>query len=424
MKDSGIEWIGPVPGHWGVGSLRWLATCRSGLSVPTEDFQKDHSDTYHIPVIGSNGSIGFTNRPSINSEIIAVGRVGSCGSVRIVDVPAWVTDNALIIEPTDRLDIRFLSWVLQARNLPELATKTAQPLITGGQILNQKIPYTSLPEQTRIANFLDEQTARIDALIADKERLDALLGEYRSSLISAAVTGQLDPTTGEAPRRAQEGGSGVRGKVSAPRGWMWSKVKYVADFYTGWTPSTGNQDFFHGSNLWANISDLGPKTLYDTAKQISDEAVKQAGINISPAGSVLFSFKLSIGQVSFAGRDMYTNEAIATFPPQSGFNAKWAYWALPVYVPLNADENIYGAKLLNQELIRSAHILVPPPPEQTRIANFLDEQTARIDDLRSHCVEHIMLLREYRSSLISAAVTGQLDIGGFRGAGALVSSGG
>ena len=198
----------------------------------------------------------------------------------------------------------------------------------------------------------------------------------------------------------------MRGKVSAPRGWVWSKVKYVADFYTGWTPSTGNQNFFHGSNLWANISDLGPKTLYDTAKQISDEAVKQAGINISPAGSVLFSFKLSIGQVSFAGRDMYTNEAIATFPPQSGFNAKWAYWALPVYVPLNADENIYGAKLLNQELIRSAHILVPPPPEQTRIANFLDEQTARIDALIAEKERLLATLTEFRRSRIYQIVTG------------------
>ena len=347
----------------------------------------------------------------------------------LVGAAGFGTTELTVLRPKQGTAPQFLHYVVQSSLFRQLGAAA----MTGAGGLKRvpddftrdfTTPWPPLSEQTRIANFLDEQTARIDALIAEKERLDALLGEYRSSLISAAVTGQLDPTTGEAPRRAQEGGSGVRGKVSAPRGWMWSKVKYVADFYTGWTPSTGNQDFFHGSNLWANISDLGPKTLYDTAKQISDEAVKQAGINISPAGSVLFSFKLSIGQVSFAGRDMYTNEAIATFPPQSGFNAKWAYWALPVYVPLNADENIYGAKLLNQELIRSAHILVPPPPEQTRIANFLDEQTARIDDLRSHCVEHIMLLREYRSSLISAAVTGQLDIGGFRGAGALVSSGG
>ena len=201
----------------------------------------------------------------------------------------------------------------------------------------------------------------------------------------------------------------MKGGVSAPRGWVWSKVKYVADFYTGWTPSTGNKEFFEGSNLWANISDLGPKILYDTAKQISDKAVKQADINISPEGSLLFSFKLSIGQVSFAGRSMYTNEAIATFPPQSGFNAKWAYWALPVFVPLNADENIYGAKLLNQELIRSAHILVPSPGEQTRIANFLDEQTARIDALIAEKERLDALLGEYRGSLISAAVMGQLS---------------
>ena len=199
----------------------------------------------------------------------------------------------------------------------------------------------------------------------------------------------------------------MKGEVSAPRGWVWSKVKYVADFYTGWTPSTGNKEFFEGSNLWANISDLGPKTLYDTAKQISDQAVKQADINISPEGSLLFSFKLSIGQVSFAGRSMYTNEAIATFPPQSGFNAKWAYWALPVFVPLNADENIYGAKLLNQELIRSAHILVPSPGEQTRIANFLDEKTARIDALIAEKERlRVLVAEQFKARLGTAVVEG------------------
>ncbi len=202
----------------------------------------------------------------------------------------------------------------------------------------------------------------------------------------------------------------MKGQVLAPSGWVWSKVKHVAKFYTGWTPSTANQDFFDGDNLWANISDLGPRTLCDTAKRISDEAVEQAGISISPAGSVLFSFKLSLGQVSFAGRDMYTNEAIATFPPQTDFNPRWAYWALPLFVPLNADENIYGAKLLNQELIRSAHILAPPLGEQERIANFLDEKTARIDALIGEKERLDALLGEYRASLISAAVTGQVDL--------------
>lgn len=173
----------------------------------------------------------------------------------------------------------------------------------------------------------------------------------------------------------------MKGQIQVPQRWRRTKVKHEAEFFTGWTPPTGNSESFEGDNLWANISDLGPKVLSDTAKRISDRAVHQSAIRISPAESVLFSFKLSIGQVSFAGRDMYTNEAIATFPPQHGLNSRWAYWAFPVFIPQNAGENIYGAKLLNQALIRSAELLVPPPDEQERIANFLDDKTARIDAL-------------------------------------------
>ena len=328
------------------------------------------------------------------------------------------TTELTVLRARQGTSARFLHYVVQSSKFRQLGA--AAMTGAGGlkRVPNEftrdfKAFWPPLPEQTRIANFLDEQTARIDALIAEKERLDGLLGEYRSSLITATVTGHVDVETGAMFPRAHEGGGGVSGRVVAPVAWSWSKLKHVASFYTGWTPPTGNAEFFDGDNLWANISDLGPKILHDTAKRISEKAIDNTAMRVSPAGSVLFSFKLSIGQISFAGRDMYTNEAIATFPPQAGFNTRWAYWALPIFLPLNADENIYGAKLLNQELMRSADILVPPLADQERIANFLDEQTARIDALREHCKEHIGLLREYRAALISAAVTGQLDIDNF-----------
>jgi type I restriction enzyme S subunit len=196
----------------------------------------------------------------------------------------------------------------------------------------------------------------------------------------------------------------VRQQTSAPTGWTWSKVKHTANFFTGWTPPTGTAEFFEGENLWANISDLGPKVLLDTSKRISDEAVRLSSITKSPEGSVLFSFKLSIGQVSFAGTDLYTNEAIATFPPQDGLNTRWAYWAFPVFIPENAGENIYGAKLLNQQLIRSADLLLPPPLEQERIANFLDDKTARIDTLIAEKERLVGLIAEQCLSVAESVV--------------------
>lgn len=197
----------------------------------------------------------------------------------------------------------------------------------------------------------------------------------------------------------------MKGQICLPKEWGWSKIKHTAQFFTGWTPPTGNSASFDGDNRWANISDLGPRQLMDTSKRISDEAVRDSAIKMSPKGSILFSFKLSIGQVSFAGRDLYTNEAIATFPPQPEFNTRWAYWAFPVFIPQNANENIYGAKLLNQELIRSADILIPPPGEQESIANFLDEQTARIDALIAGKKRLIESLIEMENAEITVGVT-------------------
>jgi len=98
-----------------------------------------------------------------------------------------------------------------------------------------------------------------------------------------------------------------------PKHWCVSKLKYIAPFQVGWTPPTKDDSNFDGENLWANISDLKSKYITDTVKKISDNAAKVASMDVSPKGSLLYSFKLSVGTISFAGADMYTNEAIASF---------------------------------------------------------------------------------------------------------------
>ncbi len=204
--------------------------------------------------------------------------------------------------------------------------------------------------------------------------------------------------------------SGVEWLGKVPEDWEKTKIKFIAKFQTGWTPPTGKSELFKGDNLWANISDLGPKLITDTAKRISDDAVQKVNLSVSPKGSLLFSFKLSIGQVSFAGCDLYTNEAIATFLEGEDIILGYLYYALPVFVVQNASENIYGAKLLNQELIRSANIVLPGVKEQVWIASFLDRETSKIDTLIAKSRRSIELLQERRKSLISAAVTGKIDV--------------
>jgi len=203
--------------------------------------------------------------------------------------------------------------------------------------------------------------------------------------------------------------SGVAWLGEVPEHWTLSRIKHCLSFTTGWTPPTGDSASYLGDNLWANISDLGEKVIYDTSKRISDLAAVSSRIAHSPKGSLLFSFKLSIGQVSFAGEEMFTNEAIATFQESKTIFLGYCYFSFPIFIPKNAAENIYGALLLNQELIRTAFVVVPPFAEQTCIAAFLDRETAKIDGLIAEQQRLIDLLKEKRQAVISHAVTKGLN---------------
>lgn len=203
--------------------------------------------------------------------------------------------------------------------------------------------------------------------------------------------------------------SGVEWLGHIPADWSVSPVKRVIDFQTGWTPPTGKDELYGEGNTWITIGDLNGRIVQHSAKQVTDEAIRLVGISPSPKGSLLFSFKLSIGQVAFAGEDLYTNEAIATFLPSPDVDLGFAYYAFPVFIVQNANENIYGAKLLNQELIREAKLALPPLPQQTAIAAFLDRETAKIDALVEEQRRLIELLKEKRQAVVSHAVTRGLD---------------
>ena len=235
-------------------------------------------------------------------------------------------------------------------------------------------------------------------------------GDSSSDGKTKAVTERID----EAPPRRfrpypEYMDSGVDWLGKIPASWEVQPLKHLATFSTGWTPPTGREDLYGGEHLWANISDLGPMVLYKTEKTISDAAIREVRLRIVDAGSLLFSFKLSVGRVSIAGVNMYTNEAIAAFSPSSLIDTGYLFWAAPVLIPRNAQDNIYGAPLLNGERIANAKLLRPIPSEQHAIAAFLDRETAKVDALVARNERLIGLLQEKRTALITSAVTRGLD---------------
>ena len=204
--------------------------------------------------------------------------------------------------------------------------------------------------------------------------------------------------------------SGVEWMGEIPNHWVISKVKFLTDFQVGWTPPTKIASNFVGNNLWANISDLRGKYICSTIKSISDGAAESASMVITPKGSLLYSFKLTVGSVSINTRDMFTNEAIASFLEDCcSLPLSYMYYALPKFVIENASTNIYGARILNQELIANAYMLSISYEEAEKIANFLDHETAKIDTLIEKQQQLIKLLKEKRQAVISHAVTKGLN---------------
>lgn len=194
MKDSGVEWLEEVPAHWRVSPLRWWARCASGDFINNTDVSPMPAEGQVIPVIGGNGVAGFCSMSNLEKTNLIIGRVGAlCGNVHRINPPAWVTDNALILTiDTRKIDLGFLRFVLDARNLNSIAAKTAQPLITGSLVAGQFIPIPSLDEQKNICKYIEGACARLDNLSEKTERSIELLKERRSALITAAVTGQID----------------------------------------------------------------------------------------------------------------------------------------------------------------------------------------------------------------------------------------
>lgn len=211
------------------------------------------------------------------------------------------------------------------------------------------------------------------------------------------------------PKYPEYKDSGVEWLGEVPKHWRLKKIAWHVPYTVGWTPSSGKEEYYDGDNLWVTIADLNKPVIHDTKSKISDTAVSDRGGRLSPAGSMLFSFKLTVGNVAFLGKPAYTNEAIASFEPNQHVDLSYWSYAAPLFIPKYGRENIYGALLLNQELIGAVRFYAPDVQEQMYISRFLDHETARIDALVEQQQRLIELLKEKRQAVISHAVTKGLD---------------
>lgn len=406
-KDSGVAWIGEVPKHWEVKQLKWLFYNLDNLREPISADKRERTNPQY-EYYGASGVIDKIDYYNVDDRVLLIGEDGANLVFRNLPLiykaegKFWVNNHAHILKPMKNVDYGYMYYTLEAADYSTFITGSAQPKLSQSNLELQTLPVPPYYEQVFIAAYLDTHCAKIDNLISIQQKRIALLQELKQSVITHAVTKGLNPNV-------EMKQSGVEWIGDVPKHWEVTKLKFKYHFQTGATPNTGKKENFEGELKWANISDLNGSVVYDTTKHINKKAASKCSMNISPKGSLMYSFKLSVGSVAFCGEDMYTNEAIASFIPQKN-DLKYLFYCAPIFIIHNANRNIYNAPLLNQELIKNALICLPSLTEQAAIASYLDHKCATIDTSISNAQHQIELLQEYKQSLITEVVTGKRKV--------------
>jgi type I restriction enzyme S subunit len=422
-KESGVQWLGEVPEGWEIMPLKWRTRTKSGDGISPSDVSPEQGEETCIPVIGGNGIMGYCSSINVSSPILVIGRVGAlCGNVHEIYYPAWITDNALILTVQKKsFDLRYLASVLRTRNLNEIADKTAQPLITGTKVRAESSPMPPFEEQTAIADFLDRETGRIDTLVAKKRRLVALLKEKRTALISRTVTRGLPESAArefDLKPHTRFKDSGIEWLDEVPEGWEVWKMSHACS------------RVLDGTHFSPESAPEGDR-LYITAKNIKEWGIDLSNITyVSEAdhraifsrcpvrkGDVLYikdGATAGIATVNTISEEFSLLSSVALLRPcesrmASGF---LAYQMNTTDFKSYVLNSLVGGAMtrFTLEIIGKFRIIVPLFPEQTAITTYLDRETAKIDRLVEKVEVAIARLQEYRTALITAAVTGKIDV--------------
>ena len=166
-----------------------------------------------------------------------------------------------------------------------------------------------------------------------------------------------------------------------PESWSVKRLADLCEMRLGKTPARGNHAYWGGNKPWAAISDLNNEVLTETKEGITEAAVRECGCKIVPAGTLLFSFKLTIGKMAFTGKPLFTNEAIAALPIKPGvkLEPKFLFYALKVVPLLEGVSDAAKGMTLNKQSLAEIQIPIPPPAEQRRIVARVEALTRRLD---------------------------------------------
>ena len=440
-KDSGVAGLGDVPSHWEIKPLKHLAAIDSCGSYGVEAEEAEIA----LPVattaqIDANGGFAVDRMPvrgfapaevqrfgCSDGDILVVKSSGSAtniisGKVGLVDeaTPLFVFSNFLMrVRPAKELATpKFIYALLRSQltrqRVEQMCSTTTYPNLQVGEYCSAPLPIPPLPEQTAIAAFLDGETAKIDELVAEQRRLMELLKEKRQAVISHAVTKGLNP-------RAPMKPSGIEWLGDVPAHWEARRISSLSTKITnGYVGPTRDILKDEGVRYLQSLHIKGNEIRFDTPYFVSEEWSLEHSKSILEAGDVLIVQTGDIGQSAVVPKEFVgcnCHALIIVAPVRSHVDGSWISWVLNSDYGFHTLLSIQTGALhphLNCGDIKDVFIPLPPLAEQREIVSYIVEQVHRFDTLTAEAQRAIDLLQERRTALISAAVTGQIDVRGTR----------
>lgn len=426
-RDSGVEWLGVVPAHWTVEPCRAVFTERSERNDPlvNEDYLSLMANVGVIPY-AEKGDVGnkkpedltkcklvFAGDLVINSMNYGIGSYG-LSSYTGVCSPVYI-----VLKPRlERIEERFAFRILENKAFQGFAQSHGNGILEHRAAINWDIlkgigvPLPPVLEQKAILQFLDHETAKIDALVAEQEKLITLLQEKRQAVISHAVTKGLNPNV---PMKD----SGVEWLGKVPEHWEVMPLKRDIEFVTsgarGWA-----ENYADDGDLFLRIGNLTRDgirlDLSDSQRVVVPESAEVARTQVK-AGDILFSITAYLGSVAVIpqglGRAFVSQHVALVRPSKKRCLSEWlAYLAISYVGKTHLETTGYGGTKVQLSLadVTSLPILIPSIDEQAGLIEFLNGETAKLDTLMAEARTAITLLQERRTALISSSVTGQIDV--------------
>ena len=417
-KESGVEWLGEVPVGWEVKRLRYITDCLDGKRVPLNSEQRADKQG-DIPYWGANSIVDYVDEALFNEELVLLGEDGAPFFDRtrpvafLVRGQVWPNNHVHVLRPSISGSGHFMTYALNVTDYSQFIDGSTRDKLTQSSMAEIPIPWPNEIEQHTIAAFLDRETGKIDELVAEQERLIALLKEKRQATISHTVTKGLNP---DAPMKD----SGIVWLGAVPVGWEVKRFKaLVSSIKAGPFGSALTKDMYvsDGYRVYGQEQVIpGDFTVGDYFIS-NDKFIELQQYQIAP-GDILISCVGTFGKIAIVPKDIVPgiiNPRLMRVRCAETVSGEYLATLLrsdAVFEQFSFLSRGGTMDIINIGILSEIFLVVPPIKEQTAITAFLDNETAKIDTLVGEARHAIDLLKERRCALISAAVTGKINVKG------------